>query len=292
VRPASGIARDTNPAISPDGRWIVFASSRGRPLDETSLWIAPLEPDADPVRLTSGAWLDAHPSWMADGRAIVFASTREGTFDLFRLAIVDGRAAGAPERLTTSTGHEVTPSVARDGAIVYAEVTAHADGTIDTHIEERAPDGSIAPLTAGPGDSSPALSPDGTQIAFVRPAQHGATPDAELWLMPRDRSREADRLVDLPLTDEGGPVWSRDGRFVFATSLLRGAAGNPLFSSVIVIDLHDHVARILEDRVGPIARLTPAIAAARLDAAALDACPEYLPELARITERAIEDQQK
>ncbi len=289
MRPATGVARDTNPAISPDGHWIVFASSRGRPLDETSLWIAPLEPDAEPVQLTSGAWLDAHPVWMPDGRAIAFASTRQGSFDLFRLAIAGGRAAGEPERLTISAGHEVTPSVAPDGAIVYAEVTPHADGTIDTHLEERAQDGTIAPLTSGPGDSSPALSPDGTQIVFVRPAQHGAMSDAELWLMPRDRSHQAERLVDLPLTDEGGPVWSRDGRFVFATSLLRGAAGNPLFSSVIVIDLHDRVARILEDRVGPIARLTPAIAAARLDAAALDADPEYLPELARITQRAIED---
>jgi Tol biopolymer transport system component len=292
VRPATGVARDTNPAISPDGRWIVFASSRGRPLDETSLWIAPLEPDAEPARLTEGAWLDAHPTWTRDGRAIVFASTRAGTFDLFRLALADGHAAGEPVRLTTSTGHEVTPSVAPDGAIVYAEVTPHADGSIDTHLEERAPDGTTAQVTSGPGDSSPALSPDGSQIAFVRPAQHGATPDAELWLMPREPGADAQRLVDLPLTDEGGPVWSRDGRFVFATSLLRGAAGNPLFSSVIVIDLRDRVARILEDRVGPIARLTPAIAAARLDAAALDADPEYLPELARITERAIEDARK
>jgi hypothetical protein len=134
------------------------------------------------------------------------------------------------------------------------------------------------------------VSPDGAQIAFVRPEQHGATPDADLWLVPRNNHDPATKLADLPLTDEGGPVWSRDGRFVFATSLLRGAEGNPLFSSVIVIDLQDHVARILEDRVGPISRLTPAIVAPRLDAKALDSDPEYLPELARITQRAIEEQ--
>ena len=148
-------------------------------------------------------------------------------------------------------------------------------------------------------DSSPSLSPDGTRLAFVRPVDR-PTPadapsglpavqlDADLWIAPR-HGQTAERLADLPLTDEGGPVWSRDGRFVFATSLLRGAAGNAVFSSVIVIDLRGEprIARILEDRVGAIARLTPAIAAAQLDASALDADPEYLPELARITAAAL-----
>jgi hypothetical protein len=62
-----------------------------------------------------------------------------------------------------------------------------------------------------------------------------------------------------------------------------------LFSSVIVIDtLAAHPsARLLQDRTGAIARLTPAIATAALDAAALDADPEYLPELAKITAAAI-----
>jgi hypothetical protein len=105
--------------------------------------------------------------------------------------------------------------------------------------------------------------------------------------------QDAVQLVDLPLTDEGGPVWSRDGRFVLATSILRSTQGEPLFSSVIAIDTRakPRTARILEDRVGAIARLTPAIAAAHLDATALDANLEYLPELARITNEAIAAQQ-
>src|SRR5258708_27554 len=40
VRAASEPVHDTNPAVSPDGRWLVFASSRGRAHDGTSLWIA------------------------------------------------------------------------------------------------------------------------------------------------------------------------------------------------------------------------------------------------------------
>jgi hypothetical protein len=101
-------------------------------------------------------------------------------------------------------------------------------------------------------------------------------------------------LIELPLTDESGPVWSPDGRYVFATSVLRGAQGNVVFSSVIVIDTRERPmrARLLEDRVGPIERLTPALTRTRLDAAALAADPEYLPELARIMRAAVAQQQR
>lgn len=293
VRQADALVRDTHPVISPDGKWVVFASSRGRPLAETSLWIAPLAADAEPVRLTSGSALDSHPVWTRDGRAIVFASTREGgDFDLFRLAIVGGRASGEPDQLTRGAGHEVTPAVAGDGTIVYAAITPLSDGHVESHLELREPGGTIKQVTSGPADTSPALSPDDRTIVFARPKEHNGAADAELWTMPAN-SQQASQLVDLPLTDESGPVWSPDGRFVFATSVLRGAAGNPVFSSVIVIDTHARpmTARLLQDRVGAIARLTPAITRVPLDANALASDPEYLPELARIMAAAMAAQQ-
>jgi Tol biopolymer transport system component len=282
--------------VSPDGRWIVFASTRGRALDETSLWIAPVEPDAVPEALTRGTAIDSHPTWTPDGRAIVFASTRaHGNFDLYRLEIdARGHAAGEPVQLTFAETHEITPVVAPDGAIVYAALTPHADGTLDSHLERLAPDGSTAPITGGPADSSPALSPDGKTLAFTRPVlRSDHRLDAELWTMPVSGG-EPEQLVDLPQTEEAGPVWSRDGRHLFATSLLRGDDGKPAFSSVIVVDtrVRKRVARILEDRVGAIVRLTPAIVAPRLDADALAGDPEYIPELARIVAAAIAANQR
>jgi hypothetical protein len=49
--------------------------------------------------------------------------------------------------------------------------------------------------------------------------------------------------------------------------------------------------RIRDERVGAIARLTPAITRVPLDGKALAAIPEYLPELARIMAKAIASQQ-
>jgi Tol biopolymer transport system component len=290
VQPAATLVRDTNPAVSPDGTWIVFASSRDRTLDQTSLWIVPAGIAMPPRRLTEGAAIDTHPAWAPDGSAIVFASTRDrGDFDLWRLAMHDGRP-GALVQLTHGAGHEVTPAVAADGTIIYAAVTPNEERhDIETHLEERAPDGTIHGVTGGPADSSPALSPDGARLVFARPALHDGKPDSELWVMVRGTGAITP-LCDLPLTDESGPVWSRDGRFVFATSVLRGAGGKVVFSSIIHVDLREAppIVRILEDRVGAIVRLTPAVTATPLDAAVLHGNPEYLPELARIMSRVID----
>jgi hypothetical protein len=319
VQPAGAVVRDTHPAVSPDGAWVVFASSRDRALDQTSLWIAAAGVAMPPRRLTGGAAIDptggsaprpaggavgvptprdlaspidAHPVWMPDGSGVVFASTRGGgDYDLWRLAL-SGGAPGELARLTDGPGHEVTPAVAPDGTILYAKVTANEEQReIETHLEERAPDGAIRRLTSGPADSSPAVSADGARLVFARPQLHGGKPDSELWLMERG-SGAITPLVNLPITDESGPVWSRDGRFVFATSILRGDQNRVVFSSIVHVDTREapRIARILEDRVGAIPRLTPAVTAIPLDAAALRKNPEYLPELARIMSRLIERQ--
>jgi Tol biopolymer transport system component len=287
---APGTVRDTNPAVSPDGRWVVFASSRDRTIDQTSLWIAPIGVELAPVRLTTGDAIDTHPTWTRDGSAIVFASTRDGgDFDLWRLPIAAGRASGELAALTSGPGHEVTPTVARDGTVIYAVVTPQPDRQIESHLEQRAPDGTIARLTEGPTDTSPALSPDETTLAFARTGVHDNLVNTELWLMRR-ADRSVRRLIELSPTDESGPVWSRDGKFLFATSLMRGTEA-ALFSSVIHVELAEQPprARMLEDHAGGIARLTPAIVAPTLDAAALRADPEYLSELARIMSKAVED---
>ncbi len=292
VTPSATLARDTNPAVSPDDRFVVFASSRGRAFDETSLWIAPVAPDAIAHALTAGAAIDSQPTWAPDGSAIVFArAVPGGNFDLYRLAIDrDGNARGEPVQLTTGAGHEVTPSVARDGAIVYAEVTPHGEGSadVDSHLELRTPDGAIVRLTEGPTDATPAFSPDGKTIAFSaateRTTAGGAMLDADLWRIKATGGGAAERIVDLPLTDESGPVWSPDGRFLLATSALRDSHAKAVFSSVIEIDMTaaPRIARMLEDHAGLFPRLTPALTHAALDRKALDADPEYLPELARL----------
>jgi Tol biopolymer transport system component len=277
LEPVDAVVRDTHPAVSPDGKWLVFASTRTKP---GHLWLAPIARAAIAQQLTAGDGEDDHPTWSRDGRSIVFSSTRaDGRFHIFSVDV----KARQLQQLTSGDGHQVTPTMTADGTIFYTAIEPSGDGVV-SRIEKRSPSGEITAVTTGPGDTSPSLSPDGKTLAFVRPVQHDAGPDADLFIAGDDKA-----LIELPLTDEGGPVWSPDGRYLFATSVLRGALGNAVFSSVIVIDLHakPRVARMLKDRSGPVARLTPAITRAPLDQNALATDPEYLPELARIMAAAM-----
>lgn len=283
LAPVDGAVRDLTPAVSPDGTRIVFASTRDRATG-TSLWIATLGVEVVPRRLTTGDAIDASPQWTPDGAAIVFASTRDGgDFDLWRIPAT----GGAPTALTSGAQHEVYPSLAPDGSIVYAALDPQ---TRASRIEWRAPSGAITRLTPGPDEQEPAVSPDGKLVAFTSSVARGEVTDSELWIMDL-ATKQAKQVANLPPTNEIDPRWSRDGRYLFATSLL-GSREHPLFTSIIFIDRDEQPirVRILRDTAGPLKRMSPAIATA-LDAATLRGDPEYLPELANVIAREIARQQ-
>lgn len=87
-------------AISPDGRWIVFAA---RPdWGQSNLFAVPAD-GGEPVRLTRGRFTDGGPVWAQDGRSIVFHSNRVAGADVWPGHLMKlpfdpdaGRAAGIP----------------------------------------------------------------------------------------------------------------------------------------------------------------------------------------------------
>ncbi len=274
--------RDEQPAFSPDGRWLAFVSSRGRDLAETSLWLMPAAVGATPLRLTDGLGEDVDPTWSLDGRAIVFARRIDGWFALVRIAI-DVRAGGVVpgpiERLAIARQvHQLAPAVGVDGRIAFQEIAAAA--APQSRIAVRDPDGSVTYLTDGPRDVTPSWSPSGELVFAAAVARADGTSDLDLWRLPDGGDAEA--LIDLPGTDESGPRWSHDGRWLFATSFARDPDDGVELSSVIYLDVtaRPRIARMLRDRAGVIARQGPAPAPAPLDAAILGAGPSYARALA------------
>jgi len=67
------------PAISPDGRWVVFARSTIVEADNahhTELWVAPADASSPATRLTTPAFNASAPRWSPDGKLLSFSSTR------------------------------------------------------------------------------------------------------------------------------------------------------------------------------------------------------------------------
>src|SRR4051812_46830488 len=86
--------RVTDPAVSPDGKWLAFGvrdtdveANRGR-LD---VWLAAT--DGSSVRqLTTHPDNDSEPAWSADGAWIYFLSSRSGSSQVWRIRPSGGEA--------------------------------------------------------------------------------------------------------------------------------------------------------------------------------------------------------
>jgi Tol biopolymer transport system component len=112
VRLISSTHTDYNAQYSPDGKRIVFHSTRS---GASEIWVS----DADgwnAVRLTNfNAPITGSPRWSPDGQWIVFDSNKEGQFEVYRM-----RAnGGTPERLTRNAAADAVASYSRDGRSIY-----------------------------------------------------------------------------------------------------------------------------------------------------------------------------
>jgi Tol biopolymer transport system component len=74
---------DIEPALSPDGKWLAWASDRGDLAGRYSLWRMSMSGGPPEALSHPAAGDDRQPAWSPDGNWIAYRSTRGGTSDLW-----------------------------------------------------------------------------------------------------------------------------------------------------------------------------------------------------------------
>ena len=225
---------DCNPAVSPDGRSLVFRRVPGPSAGE--LYRLRLRPDVtadgEPERLTPGRLNAAYPAWMPDGDEIVFSA--KGS--LWRLAAATLGAGGPPQRLPYVGDDGMMPVVARPTTgrptrLVYVH---NVNDWNIWRIESSGAGAAAAPpvmaISSTRLDANPSLSPDGRRVAF----SSNRSGSMEIWVADLDGAN-AEQLTSFESVSSS-PRWSPDGQLVafqsnregqFDVWLVPSAGGKP-----------------------------------------------------------------
>ena len=157
----------STPAISPDGRLIVFFQSSGGPMGD--LWIVP-SAGGPPRRLTFDDTEGGTPTWTPDGESIIFSSKRTGSHTLWRIHVEGGEA----EPMTSGAGEDRDPQVSFDGRrLIYTNVrNSFSLELLDTSSGRRKSLATRRTTIAGPR-----FSPQGDRITFFHETDAGT----HLW---------------------------------------------------------------------------------------------------------------
>lgn len=184
------------PAWSPDGTQIVFASHRDGP---AHLYVMRAD-GTDTRRLTDTPRDDQHPSWSPDGRLIVFG----------RAGVVSVVPAGGGEarRVGKEAGNAADPAWSPDGTMIA--LAYRNPGTPVREIYVMRADGSgVRRLTSlGNVSAAPAWAPDGRRLAFESNAHDG---HYEIYTVGLD-GKNLRRVTRSESSDTLEPAWSPDGR--------------------------------------------------------------------------------
>jgi dipeptidyl aminopeptidase/acylaminoacyl peptidase len=229
-----------NPAISPDGRHIVFAREwvdKVKDQSRSNIWI--VGADGSRVReLTRGNWRDSAPVWAPDSRRIAFVSDRDGTPQLHVLYVDTGEFAQLTHLQRAVTNVRWSP----DGKqLAFTQVLPDEDPPLRVELPKRPRNAEWA---------KPAVLVD--RLSWARdgtgPVEKGFTHiftiDAALGGTPRQITEGKYNHAD--------PEWAADGQTIYFSGIRKPDAEYQRGDSEIyAVDLKTLDVRALSERKGP-----------------------------------------
>jgi dipeptidyl aminopeptidase/acylaminoacyl peptidase len=246
-----------DPRRSPDGRWVAYTVTRAikeTDKNDTDVWMVSWN-GREQIQVTSTPESESAPRWSPDGRYLAFLSSRQGSkhAQVWLLNRTGGEALKITDIKATVSDLAWSPDSRQMVLVVKDPDPRDADAEKE---HEKRPDGSTKTpkpividrysfkqdghgylrnershlylfdvasrkaelLTPGTFDeTSPAWSPDGKQIAFIR--RHGEgdvdrAPNRDLFVMEACTCASPTRLT-FTAAEEGGRVeWSPDGTWI------------------------------------------------------------------------------
>ncbi|MGH9487034.1 MAG: protein kinase domain-containing protein [Terriglobales bacterium] len=193
----SGVQRD--PALSPDGRSLAFASNRD---GSYNIYVGVIG-GGNLVQITHGTATKADPAWTPDGTAIAYAQVNfSGLWDIWEVPAL----GGTPRLLMRDATHPAWSPDGRELAYVQPSTSTLYIGV----------PGQPARLLAhtSTGVSDPRFSPDGRRIAFIAGGRRGMGPYTPLDVV--NVHSGALRQLTAPLAGMAlSPVWTPGGRSIY-----------------------------------------------------------------------------
>jgi Tol biopolymer transport system component len=236
------------PRLSPDGEKVAYAWS-GPSDDNWDVYVRPIGAGTAALRLTQDPANDWSPVWSPDGRQVAFlrdtgdAPWAPGGEEERAYAVYVMPAFGGQERkLADFVGprRPAPPTFSwspRGDFLTLAETPSEKEPCrivrLDLSTLEKTP--LTSPPAESGGDASPAISPDGTRLAFAR-RRSSTFGDLDIWLQPigggeaRQVSHEGyDWCCDLAWTAGGDEIVFANGNQVAPGAMLRISAtgGSP-----------------------------------------------------------------
>ena len=204
----------TYPAFSPDGKRLAYSAHDASKDAVFHIFVRPATTGA-PVQLTSGEGSDIGPAWSRDGENLAFLREVEDRIQVMTVP----SAGGTPRKLAEfdapssddDSDVDLLPGVAwsADGKTLFVSAPA-GDQSVPVIQTVSSAGGSLQPITKPPegghGDISPAVSPDGKNVVFVRKLDNGR---ADLYLC----DTKGGGLRQLTFDNNGirGVTWSAGG---------------------------------------------------------------------------------
>jgi Tol biopolymer transport system component len=157
-----------------------------------------------PMQVTSGEAWEGEPAISPDGTRVAYVSDVSGNSEIY----VSDVAGPGQLQLTSDPGMDFAPAWFADGAALA--FVSDRGGRRD--VWQVGQFGGGATLLAENAEY-PALSPDGTRMAFSRPDDSG---ELRIWVAPLDRPESARMLTtaDYGLWDHVGAAWSPDSKSI------------------------------------------------------------------------------